>query len=92
MRKVLLSTLLLAGLAQADRYVKYEMIQDANYSQQLKKALETLEAKGYKVIKIEADDFGGKPAFEVDAIKDKQKFELKLAYPDLEILVEQPDH
>lgn len=93
MKKMMLATLLVAsGAALADDYIEQQMMSDSQFSQKRQQAIAKLEAKGYHVIEIDADDYRGRPVFEVDAVKDRQEYDIKLSYPDLEILVEKRDY
>lgn len=40
---------------------------------------------------IDADDYRGQPALEVEASKGNQEYDIKLAYPSLKILKEKLD-
>ncbi|WP_312266318.1 PepSY domain-containing protein [Neisseria sp.] len=94
MKKVLLTAAMItlsAGAFAGDDRIEREMHQDASFEQNRTKAVQMLEARGYQVRKIDADDHQGKPAFDVDALKDNKEFDIKLSYPDLRILKEKED-
>lgn len=92
MKKLMLAALIaISGAAVADDYIEYKMHQDPAYEQNRAKAVKMLEARGYRVYKIEADDHRGRPAFDVDAYKGNVEYDIKLSYPDLRILKEKID-
>lgn len=99
MKKIVLSTLVavpfVVGSVSAvadDNHIERQMYQDKNYQSVITKARQTLEAKGYQVIEIEADDYRFQPALSVEAIKNGQEYDIKLSYPNLKVLKEKIDN
>ncbi|EGZ44580.1 PepSY domain-containing protein [Neisseria wadsworthii] len=93
MKKMLLTATLIAlstGAFAAD-HIERQVYQDPGFEQNRAKAVKMLEARGYKVVDIDADDHMGKPALDVEAFKGNQEYDIKLSYPDLRILQERPD-
>lgn len=94
MKKILLTAAMItlsAGAFAGDDRIEREMHQDASFEQNRTKAVQMLEARGYQVRKIDADDHQGKPVFDVEAYKGNKEFDIKLSYPDLRILKEKED-
>lgn len=77
--------------AVADDRIESQVYADPNYQSVVAKAKQTLEAKGYQVVEIEADDYRRKPALSVEAYKNGQEYDIKLSYPKLDILKEKVD-
>lgn len=50
-----------------------------------------LEAHGYRVHDVDAGDYLGKPALDVDVEKLGREYDIKLSYPDLKIIREKRD-
>ncbi|OSI12565.1 PepSY domain-containing protein [Neisseria canis] len=93
MKKILL-TLTLIGFsagALADNHIERQIYQDSAYEKNRAKAVNMLEKRGYKVVDIDPDDHMGQPAFDVEAFKGNQEYDIKLSYPDLRILKEKLD-
>ncbi|WP_274570903.1 PepSY domain-containing protein [Neisseria leonii] len=93
MKKILLTALLTASTAAfADSAIERQMQADPNLEQNRARAVQLLEARGYTVTDIDADDYRGKPAFEVEAVKNGREYDIILSYPDLTILKEKRDY
>lgn len=75
----------------ADDRIEATIIQDKNYPTLKQQAITKLQNKGYQVIEIDADTHFSKPALSVEAYKGGQEYDIKLAYPSLDILKEQPE-
>lgn len=94
MKKLLLTASLigLSTAAFADDLIEHKMLQDPAFEQNRTRAVKMLEARGYQVIDIDADDHLGKPVFDVEAAKNNQEYDVRLSYPDLKILKEKRDY
>ncbi|MDO4641644.1 MAG: PepSY domain-containing protein [Neisseria sp.] len=94
MKKWLLTSTLIALSTSAfagDDRIEQKIYQDPAFEQNRAKAVKLLESRGYRITDIEADDYMGKPAFDVEAYKGRDEYDIKLSYPDLRILKEKLD-
>lgn len=91
MKKIILTLVLASGAAFANDAVENQVRNDRHYSEKLRQAQQLLAGRGYRVIKIEADDHRGRPALDVEAVKGNREYDIKLSYPDLRIIYERLD-
>lgn len=71
--------------------IKKSVYNDRNFESIKNKAKSKLEAMGYKIDKIKADDYKNKAVLEVDADRGDKEYEIRLSYPDLQILTIEED-
>lgn len=92
---IISTTAVTATVAQAgydhDDRIEAQVYQDMNFDKNVQKAIEILTKKGYQVGDIEADAYRGKPALDIEAYKNNAKYDIKMSYPDLNILKEVRD-
>ncbi len=91
MKKIILTLALAAGAAGANDAVENQVRNDRDYGAKVQQARQILAGRGYRVLKIEADDYRGRPALDVDAVKGQREYDIKLSYPDLRIIYERID-
>lgn len=48
--------------------------------------MQLLQSKGYQVVDIDLDAHHGQKTLEVEACKNGQEYDIRLSYPNLEIL------
>ncbi|WP_315040560.1 PepSY domain-containing protein [Faucicola mancuniensis] len=86
--------MMFASVAHADYddEIEYKILRDANYPAIKQKAIKQLQAKGYRVLDIDADDYHGKPSLSIEAVKNHQEYDIELSYPDLKVLKEKLDN
>lgn len=82
---------LTTSAAWAGDRIERQVENDPDYRANVDKAIKMLEARGYRVHDVDADDYLGKPALDVDAEKIGREYDIKLSYPDLKILREKRD-
>ncbi|WP_416191148.1 PepSY domain-containing protein [Neisseria sp. CCUG12390] len=94
MKKIMLTAVmaLMAGSAFANDRIEHQVESDPKYQAIAEKAAKMLEARGYQVHDVDADDHLGKPALDVEAVKNNQEYDIKLSYPDLKIIYEKRDY
>ena len=71
--------------------IKKSMLSDPNFETIKAKAIQKIEAMGYKVDDINTDDYRQKPIFEIEAERGNEEYEIRLAYPSLDILTVEED-
>ena len=71
-----------------DDKIKQSVYEDSNFESIKQKAIQKLSNMGYQVedIDIDVDDYRQKPVLEVEAKRGSQEYEIKLSYPDLQII------
>lgn len=97
MKKILATVLALSLLTPAvafadnDDHIEREIRTDVNYQANVKKATQLLQSKGYQVVGIDPDVHRGQKTLGVEAYKNGQEYDIRLSYPNLEILSERLD-
>ena len=71
--------------------IKKSIYSDSNFESIKSKAKSKLEAMGYKIDEIKADDYKKQAVLEVDADRGGKEYEIRLSYPDLQILTIEED-
>lgn len=79
------------AFADNDDVIERQVQQDKNFKKVKKQAIKKLKAQGYQVTKVEADDYQSQPALSVDAHKGGKEYDIKLAYPSLDVLKHEAD-
>lgn len=94
MKKIMFAAVavLMAGTAFSNDLIERQVESDPNYQANVAKAVKMLEARGYQVHDVDADDHLGKPALDVEAFKNNREYDIKLSYPDLKIIYEKIDY
>lgn len=92
MKKILLIAALgLSATAFANDRIEQEIHNSGQFEAKRAQAVKVLEQKGYAVHDVDADDHMGKPVLDVEASKNNQEYDIKLSWPDLNIIEEKID-
>lgn len=88
-------SLAVTGVAHADNdyddQIEYQVQTDSQFHQKQNEAIAILKKRGYQVVKVEADEHRGQPILDIEAYKNGQEYEIKMAYPSLKIIREKKD-
>lgn len=90
---ILSSSLILINPAtQAnDGRTKKDVYTDPSYQNNVAKVRSELQARGYQINNVEAGEHDGKKTLEVTALKNGQKWSVRLDYPSLKLIGEKRD-
>ncbi|WP_230660796.1 PepSY domain-containing protein [Psychrobacter sp. I-STPA10] len=69
-----------------DDKIKKSVYEDSNFDSIKQKAIQKLSNMGYTVEDIDVDDYRQKPVLEIEAKRGSQDYDIKLSYPDLQII------
>lgn len=69
-----------------DDKIKKSVYEDSNFESIKQKAIQKLTNMGYKVEDVDVDDYRQKPVLEIEAERNAQDYDIKLSYPDLQII------
>lgn len=74
-----------------DDQIEASVYNDKNFGAVKQKAIETLQAQGYRVTDVDADEYRGKPSLAIGAYKNGQEYDIELLYPSLTVVKEEID-
>lgn len=69
-----------------DDKIKKSVYEDNNFESIKQQAIQKLTNMGYQVEDIDVDDYRQKPVLEIEAERGSQDYDIKLSYPDLQII------
>lgn len=90
-------SLALTGVANADDdydrddVIEQQIYADAQFESKKQQAIAILKKRGYQVTQVEADEYRGQKALDIEAYKNGQEYNIKMAYPSLKVLREKRD-
>lgn len=75
-----------------DDAVENSVYLDGAFDAKRQEAVDMLTQKGYQSVEVDADEYQGKPILEAEAMKNGTEYEIKLAYPSLDIISEEAEN